>query len=170
MVARVLSHASEKSMHWYQRWIARPLSIVATIVMFFMMMLTLVDVVGRYLFSTPVTGAFEITEIMLASVIFLGLPLVTSERDHIAVDIIDSLVSSRTVGWLKRIASLVGAVSFSLLAWMLWEHAFKNLRYGDTTAVLEIPYAWLTFLMATAVSLSALALYIILIIDLTKKQ
>nr|WP_246590176.1 TRAP transporter small permease [Marinobacterium ramblicola] len=129
-------------------------------------MLTLIDVVGRYLFATPVTGAFEVTELMLASVIFLGLPLVTSERNHIAVDIIDAFLSSRSVSRLKIIASLVGAFCFTLFAWMLWHHAFNLLRYGDTTAVLQIPYSWLSFLMAVAASLSALALCLIVIGDL----
>lgn len=148
---------------WYQRFIARPLSIAATVVMFFMMVLTLVDVIGRYLLSIPVTGAFEITEFMLASVIFLGLPLVTSNEGHITVDIIDSFISPFIVNFLEAVATLIGAAGFSLLAWKLWEHTFKNFHYDDATAVLGIPYAWLTLLMAITVSLSALAFFIIFI-------
>ena len=42
-----------------------------------------IDVVGRYFFSMPVTGGFEMTEILLASLIFAGLPLVTLRDDRV---------------------------------------------------------------------------------------
>ena len=45
--------------------------------LFCLMTLTCVDVIGRYFFSMPVTGGFELTEMMLAALIFVGLPLVT---------------------------------------------------------------------------------------------
>ena len=46
----------------------RVLGVLAATILFFMMLLTAVDVIGRYLFNTPVNGGFEVTEIMLASI------------------------------------------------------------------------------------------------------
>lgn len=141
------------------------LSGTAALVMFLMMALTLVDVLGRYLFSAPVTGAFEVTELMLAAVIFLGLPLITAEGGHIAVDILDSALSDRVLAVQYWLVGLINVLAFGVFAWVLWEHAFKVLRYEDTTAVLQIPYAWLAFLMAVTVSVSALILFIKLLFD-----
>ncbi len=45
-----------------------------------MMGLTVADVLGRYLLGAPITGATELTEMMLAAVIFLGLPAVSLDR------------------------------------------------------------------------------------------
>lgn len=153
-------------------WLARGetvlktiLSATAAIVMFLMMALTLVDVLGRYLFSAPVTGAFEVTELMLAAVIFLGLPLITAEGGHIAVDILDSRLSPRTKVVQYWMIGVINVLAFSIFAWMLWEHAFKVLRYEDTTAVLQIPYAWLAFLMAVTTSVAALATALKLLTD-----
>jgi len=42
-----------------------------------MMVLTFVDVVGRYLLNRPLRGAFELTELGLVVLIFAGLPLVS---------------------------------------------------------------------------------------------
>lgn len=157
-------------------WLARGqgvyktlLSGAAAIVMFLMMALTLVDVLGRYLFSAPVTGAFEVTELMLAAVIFLGLPLITAEDGHIAVDILDSALSDRVRAVQHWLISLINVLAFSIFSWMLWKHAFKVLRYEDTTAVLQIPYAWLSFLMAITTSLATLALVAKLLFDRTDK-
>ncbi len=141
------------------------LSGTAALVMFLMMALTLVDVLGRYLFSAPVTGAFEVTELMLAAVIFLGLPLITAEGGHIAVDILDSALSDRVLAVQYWLVGLINVLAFGVFAWVLWEHAFKVLRYEDTTAVLQIPYAWLAFLMAVTASVSALILFIKLLFD-----
>lgn len=134
------------------------LSGAAALIMLLMMLLTLVDVLGRYLFDAPVTGAFEVTELMLASVIFLGLPLVTAEGGHIVVDILDSAVGPRLRVVQYWVVGLVNIAAFAVLSWVLWEHAFKVYRYEDTTAVLQIPYAGLAFLIATTSSLATLAL------------
>ncbi|MBR9884275.1 MAG: TRAP transporter small permease [Oceanospirillales bacterium] len=140
-----------------ERFLRLTLDSVAVIMMFLLMAVTLVDVLGRYLFSAPLVGAFELTELMLAAVIFLGLPLVTADQGHIEVDLIDSAVR----GWLRPVQrvliDLVSLLAFGVFAWMLWRHAMKVQAYEDTTAVLEIPYAWLAYLMAVTASLSVLA-------------
>jgi len=56
------------------------IGVIAGSVLFAMMMLTAVAVVGRYVFNHPVTGAFEVTEMMLAALIYCGLPLVSQRR------------------------------------------------------------------------------------------
>lgn len=145
------------------------LSSVSAIAMFTMMALTLVDVLGRYLFSAPVTGAYEITELLLAAVIFLGLPLVTADDQHIAVDLLDSVMSE----WARAIQSWFLDVSkiaaFGIFSWILWDKAFKVMRYHDTTAVLDIPYFWLGFLMAITTTFATLILSAQFLIKLAGK-
>lgn len=136
----------------------------AAIVMFLMMAMTLVDVVGRYLFSAPVNGAFELTELMLAAVIFIGLALVTAEDGHIAVDLLDAALSplvQRIQYWLIE---AINVLAFGAFTWVLWQHALKVQRYADTTAVLQIPLAWLAFMMALTTGLATLALIIRLLL------
>jgi len=94
------------------------LGTIAAALMFCLMLLTCVDVVGRYFFNKPVTGGFELTEMLLAALIFAGLPLVTLRGDHITVDLFDPV----TPDWLFRIqhalASLIGAACTGYLAWL----------------------------------------------------
>ena len=74
----------------FDRVVAPALGALAALVLFAMMMLTCVDVIGRYFFSRPIFGGFELTEMMLAAMIFLGLPLVTLRNEHVTVDVLDS--------------------------------------------------------------------------------
>jgi|SRR5690554_3150645 TRAP-type C4-dicarboxylate transport system permease small subunit len=134
------------------------LSGTAAIIMFLMMLVTLIDVLGRYLFSAPLNGAYELTELMLAAVIFLGLPLITAEGGHIAVDLFDSLFGRLGQRIQAVLIELINVVAFSTFTWVLWQHALKVQRYADTTAVLQIPLAWLAFMMAATTGLATLAL------------
>src|SRR3546814_2116480 len=55
----------------------------AATILFCLMVCTFVDVVGRYVFNSPLPGALELTEIMMASLIFTILPVVSARSDHI---------------------------------------------------------------------------------------
>lgn len=136
----------------------RILAHAAAAIMFLMMALTLIDVVGRNLFDAPLPGGFEVTELLLAVIIFLGLPMVTAEAAHVDVDICDPTVPERLKPYQDAFIGLVNVGAFATLSWMLWKLAFRTYQYQDTTAILEIPYAGLVFLMAVTASLSTVAL------------
>jgi TRAP-type C4-dicarboxylate transport system permease small subunit len=46
-------------------------------------------------FNQPRDGGFEITEMMLAALIYCGLPLVSQRREHIVIDTFDHFMSRR---------------------------------------------------------------------------
>ncbi|MEC8121950.1 MAG: TRAP transporter small permease subunit, partial [Pseudomonadota bacterium] len=55
-------------------WIADASMFVSCIVLLWLVGLTCVDVVGRYFFRAPVTGAAELVQISMAGIIFFALP------------------------------------------------------------------------------------------------
>ena len=69
----------------FDRLIVPALGLIAATELFCLMLLTCVDVIGRYFFSSPVAGGFEITEMLLAGLIFSALPLVTLRGEHVTV-------------------------------------------------------------------------------------
>ncbi len=147
----------------------RVLAYTAAVVMFIMMLITLVDVVGRDLFSAPLPGGFEITELLLATVIFLGLPMVTAEGGHVDVDLMDSSIPELFKPLQTLMISLINIAAYGTLSWMLWLFALRTYRYEDTTAILQIPYAGLVFLMAVCCSLATIALVFMLLFKRNKR-
>ena len=149
-------------MDWFDRTVVPFLGAVAAIVLFAMMLLTCVDVVGRYFLSQPVYGGFEITEMMLAGLIFAGLPLVTLRNEHVTVDVFDAV----TPDWLFRVqhafACGVAAVATGYLSWRLWLRAMNLDAAGETTAQLKLKLAYLTYAMSLLMALTAVALLILL--------
>lgn len=145
-------------MNLLRTFLEQVLGLLAALLLFMMMMLTFVDVIGRYLFNSPVPGGFELTEMMLATLIFLGLPLVTADQGHVSVDLFDTLVPKTIQPYQMALVDIVGAVAMGVMAWRLWLFADRIYGYGDTTAMLEIPYAPLVYLMAVMSTLATLVL------------
>ena len=49
-------------------------SLMACLVLLWLVALTCVDVIGRYFFNSPVTGATELVQMSMAGIIFFSMP------------------------------------------------------------------------------------------------
>lgn len=133
----------------------RSLGVAACLVLGMLIAITCVDVVGRYFFDRPLTGAFELTELLLAALVFLALPLTTERREHIEVDILNLLLPPRATQWLAAFAGLFSAALLATLAWRLASHAIGAGHDGTVTNALAIPYAPFGFLASFSCLVSA---------------
>ena len=132
------------------------LGVAASAILFLMMLLTFVDVVGRYLFSAPVRGGFEVTELMLLVLIFAGLPLVSRADEHVTMDFIDKLFGERGRQRVQRTAHAACAAVMFGLTWLVWIKANRIAAYNDATDVLRIPYGPFVYFMAVMIALAGL--------------
>lgn len=127
--------------------IGRILGLLASINLFSMMLLTLADVVGRYIFNAPVPGAFEVTEVMMGILVFAIFPIITARKEHIKIGLFDHFFR----GELNRIRlismSLLSTAFIILLCWRVLIEAGKHAGYGDHTAYLHIPIAPVVYFM-----------------------
>ena len=131
------------------------LGAISATVLFLMMLLTAVDVAGRYLVNRPVVGGFELTEMMLAALIYCGLPLVSKRREHIVIDTFDTFMSKRVKRGFDILADMVCTVALAGLSWLLFQRALRVAQYGDTTTVLTLPLAPVAYLMGTMIVVTA---------------
>ena len=135
-------------------WLDRALGAAAALLLFVLMSLTTVDVVSRYIFNWPLRGAFEITELLLLSLIFAGLPLASRAGEHVTLDFIDRALPPRAGRGLRRFMDLVCGVILLGLAWRVWVKADKIAAYGDTTEVLRLPVSPFVYVMALMVAVT----------------
>ena len=118
--------------------------------------LTAADVILRYWFNAPVSGAFELTEIMLAALIFAALPLTTDRDEHVTVDLVDALVPARGQRVLRVIGDVVSGLALGVFAWRLGLQALRLMAEGTQTFSLSLPMHPLAWFAAFACALSAL--------------
>ena len=130
------------------------LGVAASTILLAMMFLTVVDVVARYVFSRPVRGAFEVTELMLLVLIFAGLPLVSFSDEHAVMDFVDRLLGPRGQRRLERLVQVVNALFMFLLTWLVWGKADRIWAYRDATDVLRVLYGPFVYFMALTLALA----------------
>jgi TRAP-type C4-dicarboxylate transport system permease small subunit len=154
--------ASEKQpLGQIDRAVAPVLGYFAAAVLFALMALTCIDVIGRYFLGRPVYGGFEMTEMLLAAVIFAGLPLVTLRGDHVTVDVLDPFMPAGLLRLQHVVACLIGFVATAYLGWRLWLRAVNLDNAGETTAQFKFKLAYLTYGMSILMLLTALAMLVL---------
>jgi len=125
------------------------LASVAGFLLFAMMTLTFIDVVMRYFFNAPIKGGFEVTELMMAVLIFAGLPLVSRKNEHVTIDAFDRFFPGAVRRVLHGLIHLVCAATLVGMAWLLYRKAGSFAEIGDVTQTLKFPIAPFVYLMAT---------------------
>lgn len=131
------------------------LGLTMAAILFLLMLVTFADVMGRYLFSLPLPGAFELTQILMAVLIFSGLPLVCAHEVNIRVDIVHGQLSERSRRMLDVFNHLAGTAALAALAWRLWVKAGATLAAGDLSMYLGLPMYPVCYLMFALTALAA---------------
>jgi TRAP-type C4-dicarboxylate transport system permease small subunit len=105
-----------------------------------LMILTTADVVLRYILGIPLKGAYEISEIMMLSSVFLGMAYTQLFHEHINADFLVSRLSKHTNLVLETVLLLPALLIFGLLAWQGAIFFVDSLRTGEYRwGLLRIP-------------------------------
>lgn len=122
------------------------------------------DVLSRWLFSVPIKGLFEISELAFAAILALGFAHANAQREHVALDLIAG-AGGRTVS-LSLLGSLLTTVVFGFFVWLLWRYAEAKTGYGETTLVLGLPIGPFWYGCAGLMTVSLLCQLPILVEDI----
>lgn len=123
----------------------RVLSLICGVLLFAMMFVTIIDVIGRYLFNTPLQGATELTALLLVSTIFIGLPAVCLDEENVSVDLVVDYLPDWVQPLRRRFVRLLSALVLGVVSWRLALHAQALASYHETTVSLHLPvapFAW----------------------------
>lgn len=128
------------------------------------------DVVSTQFLSGGVPGAVELSEAMLAVLVFLGLPQVQRMRGHIAIDLLTTRLGDRPRRWLLAFTSLIELLFFGLIAWGVWALTLRSLAIDEqATGYLAFPVypaKALTFLGAALATLEVARQVVALMVGL----
>lgn len=135
--------------------VVRLLDAVASLCLVLLMLVVLVDVVGRSVLNRPLPWGTELLEVVLAAMIFVLYPVLALGSGHITVDLISVRPALQRVQ--RVLAPLVGAVVFAVIGWCVARQAVRSAGYGDASALLGIPTAWVLGGMAILSAATVLA-------------
>lgn len=147
----------------WERPFVRTMGGLVALTLFFIMLLTCLDVAGRYVFNEPVPGALEVTEFMMGALIFTSLPLVTLRQEQVTVDLFAQFIPRFIKPALHWLLNAVSCACLVAIAWRLWVKAGQMYGYGEFTAVLQIKIWPLVYFMSFQAAVTAFILLLILI-------
>ena len=129
------------------------LSSFAGLVLAGVMMVAVVDVFGRYALNRPLPGSTEMTEILMAILIYAGLPVVSQRNAHISVDMFGSITPKALVPLRDIVIRILCAATLGIVAWRLWVYAGQLSR--DVTEYLKLPQAPFVYVLSVFAGIAA---------------
>lgn len=125
--------------------LARSLALAGGLLLVGVMGMTVVSVVGRYLFNAPVPGDYEITELAIGIAVFAFFPYCHIANANIVVELFTGRLPSRFRAALDAVHNIMFALVAGLITWRLFAGAMHKLDDGETTVFLGIPVHWAYF-------------------------
>jgi TRAP-type mannitol/chloroaromatic compound transport system permease small subunit len=137
--------------------VSKALALVGGAVFVVLVVMSIVSIVGRKLFSAPVPGDVEILQMAAAFASATFFAYCHLNGGDVKVDFFTSRASARTTHFLDALGSgLVGVVG-SLITWRALEGALSIRAAGETSMILGWPVWIAQILMVPGFALLALA-------------
>ncbi len=123
-----------------------------------MILLTTVNVFGRYILKQPLLGEYDMVELGMA--IFGGVAMLIAaiQRHHVSVDVLLVRLSRRLQLALGSIAFVLGFVTWGLLAYQAFLDGLDSLENGSCSATLRIPQGPFKIVLSISLFLFCLTL------------
>jgi TRAP-type C4-dicarboxylate transport system permease small subunit len=137
--------------------ILKILEAICSVLIFTMMILTFADVIGRYVFISPIFGAAEMIQFLLAMTIFAGLSLVNAHDDHITVDLFEPFLDRFIPNVRRFLVQTFSVVVMAIITVEMTRFALEAHHHKSITVVLEWP---LVIVSGAVAALSAVSLIV----------
>jgi TRAP-type C4-dicarboxylate transport system permease small subunit len=125
------------------RLIAKAADHGGALVLFLMMMLTVVNIIGRNFFGSPLSGTTEICSFMLLLIIALGIGAAAFERRHIKVDLIMDRLPKKVQLNIDIVMLILTFIYLGLMTWAAARQGLLPTRYTAAIGIPDTPFKWI---------------------------
>ena len=123
------------------------LKIIGATALTAMMLLTVVDVIGRF-FKHPIFGSVELVGFLATLVVAAALPYTYKVDGHVGVEILVRLLSKKTQLIIDLFTRTLSLVLFGLVTWQMFLYAKDISETGEVSMNLEFPIYYIVYLLA----------------------
>lgn len=129
------------------------LNAVGTVWVAAITVLVCADILGRVLFSFPITGVPEIVKVSIVAIVWLQIPHTLKIGGHLRSDVVLRRLSGRGRSILDLFAYVLGALVFGLLVFSGWDTMIMAWEIGEFEG--ELPVRVPTYPLRSIVLLGA---------------
>jgi C4-dicarboxylate transporter, DctM subunit len=133
--------------------ITQRVALAGVVTMLAVALLTVGDVLLRWLANRPIHGLNEMVGMGMAVAVAATFPAGAAQRVNLTIDLLTNRISNRALGWLKAVAALLLLIFYALLTWRVGVYALSLQRRAAETVFVSLPMA--PFVWAVAVFLGA---------------
>jgi TRAP-type transport system small permease protein len=147
--------------------IERGLEAVISLCLLAMVALTVFDVVGRYFLNMPISGGYELSEILMGLTVFAALPLASRAENHLAIGLLTDRLTGPARRWHRIGILVISTAGLGFIGWRMTVQAGILKGSMASTGSLHVPIwpvagvmavlAWLSCLVTLVLLLRALA-------------
>jgi len=135
---------------------------IGMLAIFFLLLLTVADVTGRFILNKPIAGTFELTKIFFALSVFFSFPISQYKGENLGITLIYNKLPLRFRGVLDFFSALISVAMFSVAFRQMLQYASRMRRSNTVTSVLRLPmHPWIYI-----ASIGLLILVLVLLWDL----
>ncbi len=138
----------------------RLLAYLGGLAILWLMGLTVVAVVMRYVFNAPILGAQDISELSLVLVVFLALAHCGWTGGHVAVDLIGMVMKPGILRWTDTLVRAISGLLFVTVAWQTMRQGLDAFEFGEASNLVEIPHFPFFLVVAFGSTVYALVLFV----------
>jgi TRAP-type transport system small permease protein len=113
--------------------LSRALALASSAAVLAITIAIVIDVVGRYLWSVPLSGASEFAVTALVAVVFLGLARSQRTGGNFRVDLVIRMLPTSISRGLEVLWRLLAVVFVAVLSWLSIREAIHATTIGEST-------------------------------------
>ena len=136
------------------------LTLIGGVVIFLLVFLATANVLGRWIFSLPISGYIDWVEQAMAFFAFLGIAYTQREGGHIRMDMLVGNIHGRPLWFTELVSTLLMLMITLVLIYGSYLHFLRAFQIGDSSLDINLP-TWPAKLVVP-VALSVLALRLML--------
>lgn len=125
------------------------LKLIGAVALTAMMMLTVVDVIGRF-FKSPIFGSVELVGFLATIVVAAALPYTYKMDGHVGVEIVVRLLPDKAQIWVDILTRVLSLFLFILITWQMFLYAEDIQHTGEVSMNLQFPIYYLVYLLSFA--------------------
>ena len=120
--------------------------------------LTAVDVTMRAAVHKPITGSYEVSQLLMVFVASFAFAYTQVKRQHIPIPVVVDRFPKRVQAVVESVGWIVGCALFALVAWQSAVHGVRLINAGAETLALQIPVGPFYFVLVVGFALFSLTL------------
>ena len=140
--------------------VERFFAFVASLCIFALMLIGVVNVAGRTIFNYSIFGYVDMVELSISIFAFLSIAYCERLSGHVRMELLVGNLRGRWLWALEIIGTLVALFVVAVLVQYGWTHALRAYEYGDSTIDAQYPWWPSKMLVAAAFMLLWLRLLV----------